>query len=195
VPVDNEVARAFYRDATRITPVAAKEVLGADGCTVEMRLTVEGKDVVNSRVWSPNKETAPTEHALLEALYKVTEESRVPSAESAYLELLFGYFDGIQPRWKVLAGSPSTVRLYARMSSDDIPAFRDLVISLPKDRDTVIDVTNLQSTGTLLEDEFRKATFERPIRWRARKGWAEELAKIGIPQDRIIPPKGVAEPP
>jgi hypothetical protein len=195
VPVDNEVARAFHRDATRITPVAAKEVLGVDGCIVKMRLTVEGKDVVTSSVWSPNKETSPTEYALLEALYEVVDKSRVPSAESAYLELLFGYFDGIQPRWKVLAGNPSTVRLYARMSSHDIPAFRDLIVSLPKDRDTVIDVTNLLSTGTLLEDEFRKATLERPIRWRAGKGWAEELAKIGIPQNRIIPRMGDAEPP
>jgi dihydrofolate reductase len=38
----------------------------------------------------------------MRALYKVTERSRVPVSQADYLEHLFGYFDSIQPRWKVL---------------------------------------------------------------------------------------------
>jgi len=89
----------------------------------------------------------------------------------------------------VLGGNPFTVRLYARLSSDDIPAFRSLVASLPRDRESVFDITNLESTGTLFYDEFLKATKERAVKWRAGKGWSEQLVKIGIPKDRIIPPK------
>jgi hypothetical protein len=86
----------------------------------------------------------------------------------------------------VLGGTPFTVRFYARLSSYDIPAFRSLVASLPRDQEAVFDVTNLDSTGILFYDEFVKATKEHFIRWRARSGWAEELAKMGIPKDRII---------
>jgi hypothetical protein len=186
VPVDNSVAAEFVHDATNLTITPNKQEEGLDGCDVELRLKVAGKQRVTSKVWSPTKESAPTEDALLRALYKVTERSRIPSWDAEYLERLYGYFDNIQPRWKVLGGTPFTVRFYARLSSDDIPAFRSLVASLPRDEETVFDVTNLDSTGTLFYDEFVKATKEHSIKWRARDEWAEELAKMGIPEDRII---------
>jgi hypothetical protein len=186
VPVGSAVAAEFLRDATNIKVTQTKPELGADGIDVQLRLTVAGKQVLASKAWSPTKESAPTEDALMRALYKVTERSRVPSSHAEYLEHLYGYFDGIQPRWKVLGGTPFVVRFYARLSSDDIPAFRSLVASLPSDREAIFDVTNLDSTGTLFYDEFVKATKEHSIKWRARNGWAEELAKMGIPKDRII---------
>lgn len=182
VPVDSAVAAEFLRDATSIKVTQTKPELGADGIDVQLRLKVAGKQVVASKMWSPTKQSAPTEDALMRALYKVMERSRVPSSEAEYLEHLYGYFDDIQPRWKVLGGTPFTVRFYARLSSDDIPAFR----SLARDQEAIFDVTNLDSTGTLFYDEFLKATKEHSIRWRARSGWAEQLAKIGIPKDRII---------
>ena len=151
-----------------------------------MRLTVAGKQVLASKVWSPTKESAPTEDAVIRALYKVTERSRIPSSHAEYLEQLYGYFNDVQPRWKVVGGTPFVVRFYARLSSDDIPAFRSLVASLPSDQDAIFDVTNLDSTGTLFYDEFVKATQEHRIRWKARAGWAEELAKMRIPKERII---------
>lgn len=186
VPVDGSVAAQFLRDATSLTVTPNKQEEGVDGCDVQLRLKVAGKQLVASRVWSPTKESAPTEDALLGALYKVTERSRVPSWHSEYLERLYGYFDNIQPRWKVLGGNPFVVRFYARLSSDDIPAFRSLVASLPHNGEAIFDVTNLDSTGTLFYDEFVKATKEHSIKWRARRAWAEELAKMGIPKARII---------
>jgi hypothetical protein len=186
VPVDTAVAAEFLRDATRIKVIHKKPELGTDGVDVQLRLRVAGTQVLASKVWSPTKRSAPTEDALMRALYKLTEHSRVPSSHAEYLELLYGYFDGIQPRWKVLGGSPFVVRLYAALSSTDIPAFRSLVASLPRDRETVFDVTNLESTGTLFYDEFLKAAKERSVKWRARSGWEEQLLKIGIPKDRII---------
>jgi hypothetical protein len=189
VPMEAAVAAEFLRDAANIKVSPAKQEPGCDGIDVKLRLRVAGKQVLASRVWSPTKESAPTEVALMRALYKLTERSRVPSSQAEYLELLYGYFDDIQPRWKVLGGEPFTVRFYARLSSNDIPAFRSLIASLPPDRDTVFDVTNLESTGTLFYDEFLRVTQERPVRWKASEGWAEQLAKIGIPKDRIMPPK------
>jgi hypothetical protein len=186
VPVDSSVAAEFVRDATSLTVTPNKQEEGLDGCDVQLRLKVADKQLLASKVWSPTKESAPTEDAVLRAFYKVTERSRVPSWHAEYLERLYGYFDNIQPRWKVLGGNPFTVRFYARLSSDDIPAFRLLVASLPRDREAVFDVTNLDSTGTLFYDEFVKATKEHPIRWRARSSWAEELLKMGIPKDRVI---------
>ena len=186
VSVDSSVTAEFVRDATRLTLTPNKQEEGLDGCDVQLRLKVAGKQLLASKVWSPTKESAPTEDALLRALYKVTERSRVPSWQAEYLERLYGYFDNIQPPWKVLGGTPFTVRFYARLSSDDIPAFRSLVASLPPGEEAVFDVTNLDSTGTLFYDEFVKATKEHSIKWRARDGWAEELAKMGIPKDRII---------
>ena len=186
VPVGNSVAAEFIRDATSLTVTPNKQEEGLDGCDVQLRLKVSGKQLLASKVWSPTKDSAPTEDALLRALYKVTERSRVPSWYAEYLERLYGYFDNIQPRWEVLGGNPFTVRFYARLSSDDIPAFRSLVASLPRDEEAVFDVTNLDSTGTLFYDEFVKATKEHSIKWRARDEWAEELAKMGIPKDRII---------
>src|ERR1043166_119731 len=135
VPVDASVAAEFIRDATSVTVAANKHEEGLDGCDVQLRLKVGGKQLLASKVWSPTKESAPTEDALLRALYKVTERSRVPSWHAEYLERLYGYFDNIQPRWKVLGGNPFTVRFYARLSSDDIPAFRSLVASLPRDQE------------------------------------------------------------
>jgi hypothetical protein len=186
VPVDAAVAAEFLREATGVANTKKEQELGLDGIDVQMRLKVAGKQVLASKVWSPTKESAPTEDALIRALYKVTERSRVPSSHAEYLELLYGYFDDIQPRWKVLGGTPFTVRFYARLSSNDIPAFRSQVASLPTDREAIIDVTNHESTGTLFYEEFVKATKEHSIKWRARSGWAEELAKMGIPKERII---------
>ena len=186
VPVDSAVAAEFVRDATSATVTPNKHEEGLDGCEVQLKLSVASKHVLASKVWSPTKESAPTEDALMRALYKVTERSRVPSSHAEYLERLYGYFDNIQPRWKVRGGNPFVVRFYARLSSDDIPAFRSLVASLPNDRETIFDVTNLDSTGTLFYDEFLKATQQNRVKWRARSGWAEQLAKIGIPKDRII---------
>lgn len=186
VPVDGSIAAEFLRDATGIKVRQNKQEEGLDGCDVQLRLRVAGKQMLVSKVWSPTKESAPTEDAFLRALYKVTQRSRIPSYQVEYLEQLYGYFDNIQPRWKVLGGNPFVVRLYARLSSDDIPAFRSLVASLPGDREVIFDVTNLDSTGTLFYDEFLKATKEHSVKWRARSGWAEQLAKIGIPKDRII---------
>lgn len=186
VPVDSPVAAEFLRDATSIKVAQIKPEEGADGIDVQLQLKVAGKQILATKAWSPTKESAPTEDALMRALYKVTERSRVPSSHAEYLEHLFGYFDSIQPRWKVLGGTPFVVRFYARLSSDDIPAFRSLVASLPSDREAIFDVTNLDSTGTLFYDEFVKATKEHSIKWRARSGWTEELGKMGIPKDRII---------
>jgi hypothetical protein len=189
LPVDGSVAAEFLREATSLRFTKNKQEEGLDGCDVKLHLNVGGKEVFAGSVWSPTKASAPTEDALLRALHKVTEHSRVPSPQADYLEDLYGYFDGIQPRWKVLDGNPFTVRFYARLSSDDIPAFRSLVASLPRDRETMFDITNLESTGTLFYDEFLKATKKRGVKWRAGKGWSEQLIKIGVPKDRIIPPK------
>jgi hypothetical protein len=186
VPIDRPVAAAFLRDALDARVTAAKQEPGCDGIDVQLRLRVADKQVLASKVWSPTKESAATEDALIRALYKVTERSRVPSPHAEYLELLYGYFDNVQPRWKVIGGTPYVVRFYARLSSDDIPAFRWLVASLPSDKDAVFDVTNLESTGTLFYDEFVKATQGHRIRWKATAGWAAELAKMGIPKERII---------
>jgi hypothetical protein len=186
VSVDSSVAAEFLRDASDIKVTQNKQEEGLDGCEVQLRLRVAGKQMLASKVWSPTKDSAPAEDAFLRALYKVTQRSGVPSYQAEYLEQLYGYFDNIQPRWKVLGGNPFVVRLYARLSSDDIPAFRSLVDSLPDDREVIFDVTNLDSTGTLFYDEFLKATKGHSVKWRARIGWAEQLAKIGIPKDRII---------
>jgi len=189
VPVDDSVAAEFLREVTTLRFIKNKPEEGFDGCDVNLSLTVNGKDVFASNVWSPTKVSAPTEDALLRALYKVTNRSRVPSPQADYLESLYGYFDHIQPRWKVLGGNPFAVRFYGSLSSDDIPAFRSLIESLPRDRESVFDVTNLGGTGTMFYDEFLKATKERPLKWRAGEGWSEQLLKIGIPKDRIMSPK------
>src|SRR5205823_2600391 len=43
--------------------------------------------------------------------------------------------------------------------------------------------------GTLFYDEFLRATKECPVKWRAGAGWTEQLRKIGLPKEAIIPPK------
>jgi hypothetical protein len=186
VPVDSAVAADFLHDATSVPVRQTKQELGLDGIDVQVRLKVAGKQVLASKVWSPTKESAPTEDALMRAFYKVTERSRIPPSHAEYLEHLYGYFDNIQPRWKVLGGSPFVVRFYAQLSSDDIPAFRSLVASLRSDQEAIFDITNLGGTGTLFHEEFLKATQEHRITWKARSGWAEQLEKIGIPKNRII---------
>ncbi len=195
VPVDLALAADFLHDVTSLRFAKSKPQEGFDGCNVNLHLSVDGKEVFASKVWSPTKASAPAEDALLRALYKVTERSQVPSQEADYLEQLYLYFDNIQPHWKVLGSNPFTVRLNEAFWVNDFPAFRAMVASLPRDQEAIFDITMLEGSslyaGEVTKrvcDEFLKATEERSVKWRAGKGWSELLLKGGLPKDRMIPP-------
>jgi hypothetical protein len=192
VPVRAEVIEAFSREVQQMNLKPAAYELGLDGCDVTLRLSVKGEERFSSHVWSPTKRSAPAEDALLRALYAVVDQSPVPSPQLEYLEFLFSYMDGIQPFWKKTAVQQGVevVRLRGSMSADDIPAFRALVKTLPADRATTFDVTNLGSTGTLFHDEILRASKQRRIQWRAREQWTKLLLQIGIPTDAIDQVKG-----
>jgi hypothetical protein len=192
VPVRAEVIEAFSREVQQMNLKPAAYELGLDGCDVTLRLSVKGEERFSSHVWSPTKRSAPAEDALLRALYAVVDQSPVPSPQLEYLEFLFSYMDGIQPFWKKTAEQQGVevVRLRGSMSADDIPAFRALVKTLPADRATTFDVTNLGSTGNLFHDEILRASKQRRIQWRAREQWTKLLLQIGIPTDAIDQVKG-----
>lgn len=188
VPVRAEVMEAFARKVQQIPGKPAAYNMGLDGCDVTLRLNVAGQEVFSGHVWSPTQKSAPAEDAMLRALYAVVDQSEVPSPQREYLEFLFGYMDDIQPFWKKTIGSDGAevVRMLGSMSSKDIPAFRALVKTLPADRVTTFDVTNLGNTGTLFHEEILKSSKEHRILWRAREPWSELLGKIGVSKETIL---------
>lgn len=188
VPVRAEVMEAFARKVQQIPRKPAAYKVGLDGCGVVLRLNVAGQEVFHGHVWSPTKQSAPSEDAMLRELYAVVDQTEVPSPQREYLEFLFGYMNDIQPFWKKTTGPDGAewVRMRGSMSSDDIPAFRELIATLPADRETTFDITNLGNTGTLFHKEILKASQEHLILWRASKPWSELLLKIGVPKRSIL---------
>lgn len=188
VPVRAEVMETFVRKVQQIPRKPAAYNLGLDGCAVTLRLNVAGQETFQGHVWSPTKQSAPAEDAMLRELYAVVDQSEVPSPQQEYLEFLFGYMDAIQPFWKKTPGPDGmeVVRMRGSMSSNDIPAFRALVKTLRADRATTFDVTNLGNTGSLFHKEILKASQEHRILWRTREPWSELLQKIGVSKENIL---------
>lgn len=191
LPVAESVAAEFLREVSQIRLKPSKREAGLDGCDVTLALRLAGNEAFSSHVWSPTRRTAPAEDALLRSLYKIVEHSAasVPPLHTLYLEQLFGdYLDRIQPAWRVFGGkgAPTSVRFYASLTSDDIPAFRELIASLPKEGGVItFDITHLGGTGTLFHAELMQASVERRIQWRAGKTWARWLGEIGISKKSI----------